>query len=73
LDLPPLPAPAQWQLHPIVANAASYPDYKGTLSVLLAKGDGTFQATRYAAGSEVGPVVVGDFNGDGFPAIFQPQ
>jgi hypothetical protein len=44
-----------------VANSGS-----GTVSVLLGKGDGTFQAAQdYAVGSNPVSVVVGDFNGDG--------
>jgi hypothetical protein len=38
----------------------------GTVSVLLGNGDGSFQpALDFAAGPNPGPVVVGDFNGDG--------
>jgi len=38
----------------------------GTVSILLGNGDGTFQpALDFAAGSNPGPIVVGDFNGDG--------
>src|SRR5262245_39911674 len=45
-----------------VANATS----SGTVSVLLGKGDGTFQlAKNSAAGSLPASVAVGDFDGDG--------
>lgn len=38
----------------------------GTISVLLGKGDGTFQAAvAYNVGKWPGAVAVGDFNGDG--------
>ncbi len=44
-----------------VANASV-----GTVSVLLGKGDGTFQAkVDYPAGTDPTSVLVGDFNGDG--------
>jgi hypothetical protein len=40
--------------------------YGNTVSVLLGKGDGTFQAqTTYATGNGPSSVAVGDFNGDG--------
>ncbi len=39
--------------------------YIGSVSILLGKGDGTFQsAVQYGAGMS-GPIAVGDFNGDG--------
>jgi hypothetical protein len=45
----------------VVVNQAS-----NTLSVLLGKGDGTFQPkTDYATGASPAGVAVGDFNGDG--------
>ena len=45
----------------VVAN-----DQSNTVSVLLGKGDGTFQdAQNYAVGSTPVSVAVGDFNGDG--------
>src|SRR5207245_261548 len=38
----------------------------GTISLLLGKGDGTFQAAvDYGAGTNPVSLVVGDFNGDG--------
>ena len=50
-----------------IANAGSYPSFTGgNVSVLLAKGDGTFRpAVNYAAGSGPIGVTVGDLNGDG--------
>jgi hypothetical protein len=48
--------------HPDLALA----NYNGGVSLLLGKGDGTFQAAvNYAAGSSPYSVTVGDFNGDG--------
>jgi hypothetical protein len=42
------------------------------VSVLLGKGDGTFQAAvNYGAGTESDSVTVGDFNGDGKPDLAQ--
>jgi len=42
----------------------------GNISVLLGKGDGTFQsAVNFAAGTNPFSVVVGDFNGDGVPDL----
>ena len=44
--------------------------YSGNVSVLLGKGDGTFQtAVNYRAGSAPQSVAVGDFNGDGKPDL----
>jgi hypothetical protein len=38
----------------------------GTVSILLGNGDGTFQlALNFSAGSNPGPIAVGDLNGDG--------
>jgi hypothetical protein len=49
-----------------VANAGSYPDYNGTVCVLLGNGDGSFQAAPdYNTGNTSDSVAVGDFNGDG--------
>jgi hypothetical protein len=42
------------------------PDYQGSVSIWLGKGDGTFQEGQtYAVGSFSGYVAGGDFNGDG--------
>ena len=47
----------------VVANISANP---GTVSVLLGKGDGTFQApVKYTVGNTPRSVAVGDFNGDG--------
>ena len=43
---------------------------QGTLSILLGKGDGTFQAAvNYPTGLTPACVAVGDFNGDGIPDL----
>jgi hypothetical protein len=40
------------------------------LTVLLGRGDGTFEAARnYEAGARPCPMIVGDFNGDGQPDL----
>src|SRR5437879_9667242 len=42
----------------------------GSISVLLGKGDGTFQAAvHYGAGADPQSIAVGDFNGDGRPDL----
>jgi hypothetical protein len=55
-----------------VANN-TYPYYtypNGKVSVLLGKGDGTFQpAVNFATGGQSASVAVGDFNGDGKPDL----
>jgi hypothetical protein len=49
----------------VVANSGD-----NTVSVLLGKGDGSFQAqVTYPTGSGPYSVAVGDFNGDGFPDL----
>jgi hypothetical protein len=54
-----------------VANLGTPPFYtNGSVSVLLGKGDGSFQApVSYAAGIHPTSVAVGDFNGDGKPDL----
>src|SRR5215472_7060218 len=50
----------------VVANAGMYPDYAGSVSVLLGSGDGSFQtAQSLSASDRPRSVAVGDFNGDG--------
>jgi hypothetical protein len=50
-----------------LAHPGSSSNAPGTLSVLLGKGNGTFQpAQGYEAGYNPRSVTVGDFNGDGF-------
>ncbi len=49
-----------------VANGGSYPDYSGTVSILLNNGDGTFQAAvNYGAGDNPHSVFAVDLDGDG--------
>src|SRR5437773_1113750 len=49
---------------------ASGPYDSGMVSVLLGRGDGTFQAAQsYAVGNGPRSVAVGDFDGDGFPDL----
>jgi hypothetical protein len=49
-----------------VANQGTDPDHKGTVSVLLGNGDGTFQPARtFNVGTSPTSVAVGDFDGDG--------
>jgi len=56
-----------------VANQGATPisnQSRGTVSVLLGNGDGTFQvAVNYGAGIGPASVAVGDFNGDGKPDL----
>src|SRR5205823_1019892 len=49
-----------------VANEGSFPDYQGSLSVLLGNGDGTFQPQeQFAAGAVPSTLVAEGFDGDG--------
>ena len=49
-----------------VVSQGSWPNYQGTVSVLLGNGDGTFQPqVTYAVGASPDAIVAGDFNGDG--------
>jgi len=49
-----------------VANGCTNCPFGGSVSILLGKGDGTFQThVDYATGNNPGAIVVGDFNGDG--------
>jgi hypothetical protein len=49
-----------------VVNSGTFPNYYGTVSVLLGNGDGTFQPqVKYPVGSAPWSIVAGDFNGDG--------
>ncbi|MBI2890748.1 MAG: VCBS repeat-containing protein [Nitrospirae bacterium] len=55
--------------HPDVVTA-NYYGYEGGLSVLLGRGDGTFQpATHIGAGHDMSNVTVGDLNRDGWPDL----
>jgi len=50
----------------VVANTGIFFDFDPTVSVLLNRGDGTFQSAQsYAVGAYPSAVAVGDFNGDG--------
>src|SRR5262249_47808781 len=54
----------------VVTNAGTPPDYAGSVSVFLGKGDGSFQAAQsFGAGSYSTSVAVGDLNGDGVPDL----
>src|SRR5262249_17073642 len=49
-----------------VVNYGTYPQYIGSVSVLLGNGDGTFRPqVTYAVGTGPGAIAAGDFNGDG--------
>src|SRR5439155_22338553 len=49
-----------------VANAGSYPDFVGSVSVLLGNGDGSFGGkTSFGTGSSARSVGVGELKGDG--------
>src|ERR1039458_1215401 len=51
-------------------NPADSPDFRGSVSVLLGNGDGTFRAAvYYSAGMHPVSVAVGDFNRDGKPDL----
>jgi hypothetical protein len=53
-----------------VANGGGDPAPVGTVSILLGKGNGTFQAApSYMVGPYPLSVAVGDFNGDGIPDL----
>jgi photosystem II stability/assembly factor-like uncharacterized protein len=53
-----------------VANSGTFNDPANTVSVLLANGDGTFQAPQsFAVGTRPLCVVAGDFNRDGIPDL----
>jgi hypothetical protein len=53
-----------------VANGGGDPIPVGTVSILLGKGNGAFQAAQsYVVGSYPFSVAVGDFNGDGIPDL----
>ncbi len=55
---------------PDLVTANFYRDLPSTVSVLLNRGDGTFQATRdYATGLWPLSVAIGDLNGDGKPDL----
>jgi hypothetical protein len=49
------------------------PNASGTISVLLNKGDGTFQPHRDFGGMAAGSLAAGDFNGDGVPDMAVPN
>jgi hypothetical protein len=52
------------------ASARRGAPYSTLVNVLLGNGDGSFQAAQsYSAGDLPGSLVVGDFNGDGFPDL----
>jgi hypothetical protein len=55
----------------VVANAGTPPSFSdSSVSVLLGKGDGTFQAAvQYSTGNHSLSLAVGDFNGDGIPDL----
>src|SRR5439155_14561622 len=53
-----------------VANFGTYPDFRGTVSILLGKGDGTCRAAQnFAVGLGAISLAVGDLNGDGHPDL----
>lgn len=54
----------------VVGNFGSLPAQPGNLAIFVGNGDGTFTAGEtYLNTSNVGSVVLGDFNGDGTPDI----
>jgi hypothetical protein len=54
----------------VVTSYGFYPDYNGTVSVLLGEGDGTFGAkTDFGTGSTLRSVRIADLNADGRPDL----
>ncbi|HLJ98140.1 MAG TPA: VCBS repeat-containing protein [Gemmataceae bacterium] len=52
------------------ASGQTGPDHKGSVSIMLGNGDGTFQAPHsYRTGTASVSLAIGDFNGDGTPDL----